>query len=382
MITVKPVLLFAFLALLVAAGCSDADDGGESPAPTPAPTQAPVVLNLKLGVVQSQTGSAGIYGKTAANGIELAIKQFESETLRIESTLVDDLSTSEGGVAAVARLANEGANAIIGPTLSAVALEAYKVSQTRGVLSIGATTTGIGITDAGDQIYRTALPEASVVPPVLEYVNSKTPITRAVLFFDSSEAFSVGSATAMRKGMQEINANIAVEIDIANTKNYAAALAGLHQQVDAFLVTPLINDAGPILNAIRSAGFPQPIVGGNSFNTLDLIAASGGAVNGAYVGAAWNPGANNAMSRKFVDDYTKAYGSAPDLFAAQGFAAVEVLVAAAKNAGSVENAALRSALGRTKDLETIFGKMTMTGREAQYEPVIQQFQDGKLVVVQ
>ena len=332
----KAVLFVAVCALFFGAACSDDGDNDDG-----SPTSAPAPLTLKLGVVQSQSGAAGIYGKTAAQGVELAIKQFETESLQIESTLVDDLSTAEGGIAAFTRLANEGVNAIIGPTLSGVALESYKVSQTRGVLSLGATTTGIGITDAGDQIYRTALPEASVVPPVLAYVQTKTPLRQAVLFFDSTDAFSVGSATAMKKGMQDVSGNIAIEVDIATNKNYAAILAGLHSQADAFLVTPLIGNAGPIVKAIRDAGFQQTIIGGNSFNTLDLVGASAGTVNGAYVGAAWNPGVTNTLSKKFVDDYTKAHGSAPDLYAAQGYAAVEVLVAAVKKANSVDNAALR-----------------------------------------
>jgi branched-chain amino acid transport system substrate-binding protein len=91
---------------------------------------------------------------------------------------------------------------------------------------------------------------------------------------------------------------------------------------------------------------------------------------------------DSAASKKFVADYTAAYGTAPDLYAAQGYAAVEVVVAAAKKAGSADNAALRSALASTKDVETIFGKISMNStREAEYAPVVQQFQDGKLVVV-
>jgi branched-chain amino acid transport system substrate-binding protein len=113
-----------------------------------------------------------------------------------------------------------------------------------------------------------------------------------------------------------------------------------------------------------------------------MVAASAGAVNGAYVGAAWNPNSDNAKSRKFVADYTAAYGSAPDLYAAQGYAAVEVLFAAVRNAGKADNEAIRSALASTKDVDTIFGKISMTsGREAEYAPVVQQFQDGKLVIV-
>jgi branched-chain amino acid transport system substrate-binding protein len=373
----KPVALLSLLVVALAAACSS---GGDDEASTPTPAPKPVTLNL--GVVQSQTGAAAIYGKTAINGIELAIKQHEDANLQIEYTVVDDLSTPDGGVAAFNKLADQKVNAIIGPTLSGTAQAAFAVAQQKGIPSIGATTTADGITTAGDQIFRTALTENTVVPPTLAIVNGKAPIKSAVLIFDSTDPYSVGSAAAMRKGIQGINAKIALEVDVSKDKDVAAAIKGAADPVDTLLVTPLINEGGPIVKSIRDAGLTQTIVGGNSFNTLDMVAASGGAVNGAYVGAAWNPAVDTAASKKFVADYTAAYGTAPDLFAAQGYAAVEVVVAAAKKAGSADNAALRSALASTKDVETIFGKISMNStREAEYAPVVQQFQDGKLLVV-
>jgi branched-chain amino acid transport system substrate-binding protein len=373
----KPVALFSLLVVALAAACSS---GGDDKASTATPAPKPISLNL--GVVQSTTGAAAIYGKTAINGIELAIKQHEDANLQIEYTVVDDLSTPDGGIAAFNKLADQKVNAIIGPTLSGTAQAAFAVAQQKGIPSIGATTTADGITTAGDQIFRTALAETTVVPPTLAVVNGKAPITSAVLIFDSADPFSVGSAAAMRKGIQGINAKIALEVDVSKDKDVVAAIRGVSGPVDALLVTPLINEAGPIVKSIRDAGLTQTIVGGNSFNTLDMVTASAGAVNGAYVGAAWNPAVDTAASKKFVADYTAAYGTAPDLYAAQGYAAVEVVVAAAKKAGSADNAALRSALASEKDVETIFGKISMNStREAEYAPVVQQFQDGKLVVV-
>jgi branched-chain amino acid transport system substrate-binding protein len=373
----KPVALLSLLVLIVGVACSS---GGDSDEAATATTAKPITLNL--GVVQSQTGAAAIYGKTALNGIELAIKQHEDANLQIQYTVVDDLGTNDGGIGAFNRLADLKVNAIIGPTLSGVAQAAFKVAQEKGIPSIGATTTADGITTAGDQIFRTALAESTVVPPTIAAVNGKAPIKQAVLVFDSTDTFSTASAAAMRKGIQGINGKIVLEVDVSKDKDVVGAIKGVQDPVDTILVTPLINESGPIVKSIRDGGLTQTIVGGNSFNTLDMVTASGGAVNGAYVGAAWNPAVDSAASKKFVADYTAAYGSAPDLYAAQGYAAVEVLVAAVQKAGSADNAALRSALASAKDVETIFGKISMNStREAEYAPVVQQFQDGKLIVV-
>jgi branched-chain amino acid transport system substrate-binding protein len=341
-------------------------------------------LSLRLGVVQSASGAAAIYGKSVNNGVELAIKQLETDALQIDYTLVDDGSTVEGGRTAFTTLQNQGVDAIIGPTLSNVGLESLKISQQAAIPTIGATLTAEGITAIGDQVFRTALAENEVVPPVLEYVSRVHGMKDAVLILDGQDAFSRSFAAAMRRGMQAVGGSIRLEIDVSAQGDVPGALAQLHDDpVDAFLVTPLVNQSAAIVQAIRAAGFEQLIVGGNSFNTLDLVAASANAVDGAFVGASWNPGVSSERSKDFVEDYTRAYGAPPDLYAAQGYVAVEVLVAAVRSAGSVDRAAIQSALAATKDLETVFGKISISeAREAQYSPVIQQFQDGKLVVIQ
>jgi branched-chain amino acid transport system substrate-binding protein len=163
----------------------------------------------------------------------------------------------------------------------------------------------------------------------------------------------------------------------------ASAFPDLHSKpLNAFLVTPLVDKSVEILKAIRGDGFGQIVIGGNSFNTLGIADAAGPAVEGAYVGAAWNPGVESAASKRFVDAYTKKYGMAPDLFAAQGYSSVYLLLDGLMRAGTTEHAALRDALAAIKDVETPLGSVTISAnREAVHEPVIQRYDAGKLVVL-
>lgn len=365
----KSILLAALAVIALSLGCSDDDSDP--------------VLSLDIGIVQSTTGAAAPYGKSVVNGIELAIRQYEADDLQISQQVLDDKSTPEGGSAAFTTLTSQDVDAIIGPTLSAVGLEALKVSQAAGIPALGATLTAAGIPETGSFVFRTALSERNVVPATLKYVTRETPIRTAVLIVNSSDAFSRSSADAMKYGLDQIGGSVMLEIDVAKTPDYAGALAGIRDaQFDAFLVSPLLELSGPIVRTIRNQGFTQPLVGGNGFNTLDIVAASMGAVNGAYVGAPWNPAVDTKVSKEFVAAYSAAYGAAPDLYAAQGYATVEILVAAVRKAGSTEPEAIRVALAGLRGVDTIFGTISISqDREALYEPVVQQYRDGKLVVV-
>jgi branched-chain amino acid transport system substrate-binding protein len=225
-----------------------------------------------------------------------------------------------------------------------------------------------------------------VVPHTLAYVSRQTPLRTAVLFLDSTDAFSVGSSDAMRKGLGAVNGSVVAQVDVSQETDLAAVLEGLSRgivAIDAFLVTPLVGQSAEIVNAIRAAGFAQPIVGGNSFNTLDIARLTGAAIEGAYVGAAWNPVLSSPRSRGFVDAYVQAYGAPPDQFAAQGYSSVYILADAARRAGSTDAAALRDALAATNDLDTPLGSLSMSPtRDALHAPVVQRYADGALTVVE
>ncbi|MFN8584681.1 MAG: ABC transporter substrate-binding protein [Dehalococcoidia bacterium] len=375
------------LALLGAVACGDDDTAtatAEARATVGASSTTGAQRTVTIGVVQSLTGAGAVYGKTVVEGVELAVKQINAANplsgVRLEYTVVDDGSSVDGAKAAFAGLVARRVDAIIGPTLSQAAPEAHRLAQEAGIPVLGATTTAAGITDVGNFVFRVALPESVVVPAALARVARDTSVRQAVLVVDGNDAFSRSSAAAMRTGLTAQGGAVVAEIDVskANVADELARLQG--QQVDVFLVTPLVETSVPVLKAIRDGGFRQPIVGGNSFNTLDIARLAGPAVEGAYVGAAWNADEQGATSRAFVQAYKAAYGAAPQLFAAQGYSSVYLLLDAAKRASAPTPAALRDALAATRDLDTPLGRLSMSDkREATHPPVTQQYRNGQLV---
>jgi branched-chain amino acid transport system substrate-binding protein len=340
---------------------------------------------LTVGVVQALSGTNAVYGKTIVEGIDLAVQQLNAGTaesrVQIVLTVVDDAGASAQSTAAFATLLSRKVDVLIGPTLSNLAAADHALAQSAGIPAIGATTTAAGITDVGNFIFRVALAENLVVPATIARVAPVVGLKRSVLIEDSDDAFSRSSADAMRLGVAQQGATIVREIDVAK-QDLAAELARLQGQTfDTFLVTPLVAKAAPALLAIRAARFQQPVIGGNSFNTLDIARIAGSAAEGAYVGAAWNPGSTSKTSVAFTEAYRAKYGYAPDQYAAQGYTSVLVAFdAARRTVGSTLS--LRDALAATRDLDTPLGVLSMSARrEAVHAPVVQQFRNGQLVVL-
>ena len=72
------------------------------------------------------------------------------------------------------------------------------------------------------------------------------------------------------------------------------------------------------------------------------------------MGAAWNISSKAPLNVKFVNDYTKKYNRAPDQFAAQAYAGVQIAYQAAKAAGTADRKALRDSLVKVKNVDTIW----------------------------
>ena len=140
----------------------------------------------------------------------------------------------------------------------------------------------------------------------------------------------------------------------------AAASSG---SPDAIFLALRSAPAGDFL--IATATSKAVRVGGNGFNSAAVVKSSGAAADGLIVSGSWNINTGNVNSKKFVDSYTKANNAAPDAFAAQGYAAIQILLAALKKAKTASSADIQVALSKIGTVETVLGPL---GFDAQNEP--------------
>ncbi|MEZ4552805.1 MAG: ABC transporter substrate-binding protein [Dehalococcoidia bacterium] len=366
---VKTVARWMVVLLVFAAGCSS---GGET-------------LEVRLGVVQSLTGTGAAYGQSGAEGIRLAIDEVNASDsgISIEYAVSDDASKPETGVGAFQAFVDDGVTAVIGPSLSNVAFQALAVTEGGGVPAISPMTTASGIGEIGDYVFRVALAEDASLPALIARVATISSVRTGALFFDSSDAYSRSSAEAMRAGLAASGGAVTIEVDIAAGMPTAAMLAGSAvTEADIFLLPMLVDAAAPVLRGLRDAGLTQPAIGGSALASPDLVKLAGDAADGTYVASTWHPDVANERSREFVRAYTEAFGHAPDNYAAVSYASVYLLVDALQRAGSPDPDKLRDALTATSALDTVLGTLSIgPSGDATFQPVFQVFSDGTLTLL-
>jgi branched-chain amino acid transport system substrate-binding protein len=348
----KRVLIpaLALTVAVIAAGCSSSSASGTKG-------------SMAVASIASSTGSASAYGVTQQNGTVLAVNELADGSIRLST--YDDLSDPQAGTDAMKKALSEGAQVVLGPTLSPVAAAADPIAQSVGVPVLAVTNAVLDMAAIGNVVWRVSLSENAMVSASVKYAASKKSVKTATLIWEPSDGYSAGSAASFRAAAQANGITITSEQTYVDGSTAVDAVAGaaLASSPDAVFFALRSAVADDFLVATASTKALR--VGGNGFNSAAVVASSGAGADGLIVSGSWNINSPNAMSKKFVEAYTKANNVAPDSFAAQGYAAIQVLLAAMKKAKNAGAAGIQEALAKIGTVETVLGPF---GYDAKHEP--------------
>jgi len=340
---------------------------------------------VKVGVVFTLTGGGAQYGATQKNGVQLAADQLNAKGgIKYDVDIQDSQTDNKQAISIFESMIDAGDSVIIGPTLSDAAKQTDPIAQQAKVPVLGVSNTAGGITSIGDYIFRDSLTEAAVIPQTVKAAKAKYDLKKVVVMYANDDAFSEGGYDAFKQALSDQGITTAKTLTFSkNDTDFRSLLTEAKgESPDALVVSSLIDAAVPIVTQARQLGMTMPIIGGNGFNSPALMKDAGKAAEGVVVGAAWNSASDNPLSKQFISDYTAKYGSAPDQFATQAYTGMLVVDNAVRTACSADRDAIKDALGKTKDLPTPLGNLTLdSNRDAVHDAVVQIVQDGKFAVL-
>ena len=105
--------------------------------------------------------------------------------------------------------------------------------------------------------------------------------------------------------------------------------------------------------------------------TVDEVRSAGDAAEGAITFAGWVRTAATPGNQEFVERYQARFGTDPNHWSAQSYAALNILATAIGNAGSTDPRAIRDKLAGIRNLDTILGRFSFNADgDAVYEPIV------------
>ena len=340
----------------------------------------------KIGFTAALTGGAAAYGKSEEEGVRLAVEEINKKgDFPIDLLVEDTKAVPADSMNATKKLIQEKVSLIIGPMTSNEVKAAGPIIQNAKVPSLEISVTAENITDIGDCIFRNSVPESKNIPQTVKKTHKLLGYKTAAILYAHDNEQHVTAQKYFQKTMEEEGVKV-IDVETFGSKDseYSAQLTNIqHKAPDVIVVCSYYQEGSRILKKMREMGMDQPVLGDNGFVSPELGKMAGAAADNVYVSSMWSADRKDEKVQKFVENYTKAYGRAPDQFAASAYDGVYMAMDAMQRAGTTtDHKKIRDALAQMKDFKGVCGTFSFDEkRDPVVDLILMKMQDGKFGVV-
>ena len=306
----------------------------------------------------------------AANGALLAVKEINSKGGVLGRPVELVVRDSRYDMDLTAQIARQFVNedkvvSGIGFSDTDSVMAAGPVFQKAGLpfITVGATSPKIP-DQIGDMVYLACFGDNVQAAAGAEFA-AKHFGWRAYLLVDKSADYTVLLADYFMSSFKELGGDVVLEDSYTdNTTDLSkqiADLKNLSRQPDFYYIAAMPYNAGTVIEQFRDAGLVGPIVGGDGYDTPEILKLGGNASDNVFFSthALMDPNSGDEGVKEFIAAYDKEYGHNPEnAFAALGYDTMRLMVDAIGRAGSTDSKAIQRAIQDTKDFRGVTGNIS------------------------
>jgi branched-chain amino acid transport system substrate-binding protein len=368
-----PALLLALLStILCCSSCSRKQESG-----------------IAVGQFASLTGAQATFGQSTDKGVRMALEEINAsggvlgQPIRL---ITKDNQSKPGETSTAVRelITRSRVVALIGEVASGRSLEAAPIAQRSGIPMISPASTNEKVTEAGDHIFRVCFIDPFQGTVCAKFAR-KLGGAKAAVITDVSKDYSLGLAKSFKTEFAKEGGIITGEQSYSGgDKDFSAQLTAIKAGNPQVIFLPAYYTEAPlIIRQARQLGITAPFIGGDGWDSPELVGVGGPAVEGCYFSNHFSNQSNDPRVKAFVDAYRQKYNDDPDAMVALGYDALYLLADAMKRAGSTDPAKVNAAIAGTKDFPGVTGKITLDEHRNPTKPAVMlQVRNGKFAYVE
>ena len=322
---------------------------------------------IAVGEFASLTGGNATFGQSSHNGTALAVDEINAgggvlngEKLKL---LTEDDQSKAGEPANIVKkfISNDKVAAVLGEVASSKSLEAAPICQTSRVPMISPASTNPKVTEIGDFVFRVCFIDPFQGTVMAKFALDTLKAKRVAVLTDVKQDYSQGLAQYFKEYFTSHGGTITSEKSFSSgDKDFKAQLTALKgDKPDAIFVPGYYTEVGLIARQARSVGITAPLLGGDGWDSPQLVPIGGSAMEGNYFSDHYSAEDTSPAVQDFIKKYKAKYNATPDAMAALGYDSAKILADAIKRAGTPDADKLRAAIADTKDYQGVTGKITI-----------------------
>lgn len=361
------ILTFVLMFATVLTGCGSKDASSSS---------SDVI---KIGFLGAKTGGHAIYGLGTLKGIKMAVDEVNAAGgvlgKKIQVVEEDHGSKLEEIPNVVQKyVERDKVVAIIGDPTTGGTKTAAPIANENNVVIISAGSTGPGVVEIGDYVFRNTLLDTVAAPSTMDYVINEKGWKNIAVITSINNDYSVGLTGIFKDAISEYGGNVVIEENIQDgDSDFSAIITKIKgKNPDVIVFSGYYTEGGLIMKEVRRQGMKDIVmVGGDGLQGPDFYKLGEESVIGSISYAGFSPVDPTPTTEKFIGDFKgKNNGESPDLFSAQGYDAVMLIVEAMKKVNSTDPVEFHKALAQTTDYDGVSGVTTFReNREPIKSPV-------------
>lgn len=377
------------LSALAIVSCTKKEEATQTGGTAAPQAAAPVMATDKvvLGHYASLTGDTASFGIATKKGVDLAAKLLNAQGgfngKPVEVITYDDQSKPEEASTMITKLiTQDNVSAVIGEVASKLSMVAGEVAQRNKTPMVSPSSTNPKVTEKGDYIFRICFIDPFQGQVMAKFAKDNMKAKTAAILRDVEQDYSVGLADFFKKAFEEQGGKIVIDTSYTSKDtDFKAQLTEIKsKKPDVVFVPGYYNSVALILKQARGMGIKQPVLGGDGWESPDLVKVAGKeALEGTYFSNHYAPDTKEASAQDFIAAYKKEYGGeVPDAMGALGYDAFNVTIDAMKRANSTGRDEIKKALTDTKGFKGVTGQITIDqDRNAVKSAVVLQFKNGE-----
>ena len=306
-------------AVLIAAGCGGSGKGGD---------------DLVVGVYGSLTGNDATFGESTKLGVELALAELQAAKqgkiggLTVRSVVEDDQGRAEEAATVVQKLINQDqVAAVIGEVASSRSLAAAPICQAASVPMITPSSTNPRVTEVGSFISRMCFIDPFQGTVMAKFASQNLGVKKVAILKDVKSDYSVGLSQFFTEAFTAAGGSITTEQAYsAGDQDFSAQLTAIKaKNPEAIFIPGYYTEVGLIARKARELGLTCPLLGGDGWESEQLIEIGGDALNGAYYSNHFAVDNPDPKLQEFLKNYRDKFGKDPDAIGGLAYDAANVL---------------------------------------------------------
>jgi branched-chain amino acid transport system substrate-binding protein len=343
---------------------------------------------IVVGASVSLSGPYAASGKYAIEGTQLWVDDVNKRGgllgRPVKLIYYDDKSDPNTGVQLYEKLiTSDHADLIVGPYSSAVTSATSTVAEKHKMVMLGSEAADAKIYSRGYKFNFQAQTQAGkYMLGALNLAKAHGYKTLAMLAEDTAFPKAVSSEVAKMAG--EFGLKVVFNETYAKgSSDYSALLTRVKQLApDVLFANSYLPDAQGIIRQCRELGVDAKIFAVAVGAAEPQFANLGSTADYVFGATQWDASMPTKGNPEFVKAYKERFGRDPDYHSASNYATGEVMEAAVKKVGSLDQQKLAAAISKM-ELDTVYGKFKVNqhGIQVGFTSALLQWQKGKQVLV-